>query len=457
MLSRRKFLQGSALSVGAAGLVPFGARAADQSGYKALVCVNLRGGFDCHEAMIGYDQPSYDLWASARQALIDRIDNGNNPGIRSRDNLLPLNPSNAGDYGSRQFAMPGEFSELHSLFENGRLAIVPNVGPLVEPVTRSTFLNETAVLPPRLRSHNDQASTWQALGVEGTRVGWGGKILDAFTQDSPYTAVSLAGQSVFLAGNRTKQVNLPASGRVTQAFGLGSQLFGSPEVATALQNYYSNAAANATNPMMRDYIRMQGEAIDNSTEAGNILSAQTLGDSVEVNGNPLSEQLATVANLIAARDQFGVNRQVFFVELPGFDVHSNLAEQLPDRMSQVSVALANFQAALDSAGIGDMVTTFTTSEFGRTLVANAKGTDHGWGGHHFVMGGAVNGGRIYGSVPTLELDDPQVDERGSLLAQISLEQYGAEMGRWFGLTGSDLDQVFPHRNRFDTTPLGVLI
>ncbi|MEM9840709.1 MAG: DUF1501 domain-containing protein [Pseudomonadota bacterium] len=432
-----------------------GARAADQTGYKALVCVNFAGGLDNHDLLIGHDQPSYDLWTAGRQALVDLIDNGPTPGIRARDNLLRLNPTNNGDFGGRDFAMPPELSGIRNLFEDGKLAIVPNVGPLIEPVNRTTFFNGSALLPRRLRSHNDQASTWQALETEGARMGWGGLMLDAFTQDSPYTAISLAGQSVFVSGNRSRQTIIPPSGQVREAYGTNGNAKGSARIAQILQDYYQNAAANATNPMMRDYIRLQGEAINTSGQAAAILNTQNLGDSVVVPNNPLSEQLGTVANMIAARDQFGINRQVFFVELGGFDVHRDHATVIPRLFEQLSVALTNFQDALDTAGLGDMVTTFTMSEFGRTLVANANGTDHGWGGHHLVMGGAVRGRQIYGDIPTYDLDGDQVDPRGSLLPQIAIEQMGSDLGSWFGLTPSDLDTVFPNRGRFDTTPLGL--
>ncbi|MEM1380685.1 MAG: DUF1501 domain-containing protein [Pseudomonadota bacterium] len=455
MLSRRSFLRSSATAVGGASLAPVAARASGPTDYKALVFVYLDGGIDCHEVLIGYDMASYDLWRGARQAVIDRLDTGPNAGIRARDNLLALDPLNADDFGGRQFAMPPEFSGLHTLFQSEKLAIIPNVGPLIEPTDRAMVDAGTALYPMRLRSHNDQRSTWQALSVEGARTGWGGEFLDAFQQTSPYTGISLAGQSVFLSGKETRQINLPSSGNITEVFGGSGRAYGSRELATKLLNYYKTAGLSADNALMRDIMNSQAQAIDNTDLARTALAGKTLGDAVRISGNDLSEQLATVANVIEARDDFGVNRQVFFVRMVGYDSHSNLTQRLPDLLTQLSDALLSFQNALDSAGLTDMVTTMTGSEFGRTLVSNAQGTDHGWGGHHFAMGGAVAGGRIAGAVPEFDVGNINHEKRGSLIPQISLEQYGSEFGRWFGLTNADLDTVFPNRDRFETAALGV--
>jgi len=455
LLSRRRFIQTTALSMGAAGMAPLAARAADNSGYKALVFIFLNGGADAHDMLIGYDQPSYDLWSSARSSLIERINEGNAAGSRSRDQLLKLNPTNSSRFGGREFAMPPEMAEMHDLFEQGRMAIVPNVGPLLEPTTRSMIEAETAILPSHLFSHNDQSSTWAAFSGEGAANGWGGAILDAFNQSSPYTAISTGGNSVFLQGLQSRQLQLPADGSVRRAFGMDERLWGSSQLASVLQDYYSTAADGATNAMMRDIIRTQGRAVQDSELFASVLDAQTLGDSIRINRNGLSDQLATIANVIAARSEIGVSRQIFFARLDGFDTHNSHADRMPSLLRTLSEAVNSFQNALDAAGLADSVTTFTGSDFGRTLVSNATGTDHGWGGHHFVIGSSVAGQQILGDVPSFELGNEQHRKRGTLIPQIAVEQYGAEMGRWFGLSESELTEVFTNRTRFDMNPLGI--
>ncbi|NRA28685.1 MAG: DUF1501 domain-containing protein [Parvularculaceae bacterium] len=455
LLSRRRFLQTSALGLGATGLAPLAARAADQSGYKALVFIFLNGGADAHDMLIGYDQPSYDNWASARSSIIAQIDEFGERGSRSRDNLLKLNPSNSGDFGGREFAMPPEMAGMHNLFETGRLAIVPNVGPLLEPTSRSMIDAETALLPDRLFSHNDQASTWTAFSGEGASNGWGGAMLDAFTQSSPYTAVSLRGENVFLQGRQTRQVALKPDGDIKRAFGTEDELWGSAELSSMLTDYLSNPSNNTSNVLMRDVINAQGRAIADTERFSTVLSGQTLGDSVVVPRNYLSEQLAMIANVIASRSQLGVSRQIFFARLDGFDTHKNHVSAMPELLRTLSEAVTSFQTALENAGLADLVTTFTGSDFGRSLVSNATGTDHGWGGHHFVIGNQVAGGRIAGSVPSFELGNDQHWKRGTMIPQIAVEQYGAEMGSWFGLSNSELNEVFTNRDRFDTTPLGL--
>lgn len=454
VLSRRSFLQSSAAAMGAAGLAPWSALAADQSGYKALVCVFFVGGADSHDMLIGYDQPSYDQWASARESILNLgFGETANPGARSRDNLLSLAPLNASDFGSRSFAMPAEMSPMKDLFDSGQMAIVPNVGPLIEPVTQQQIIDETANLPGRLQSHNDQQSTWQAFQPEGAQNGWGGLVLDAMNQSSEFAAISAAGQSVFLNGDVTRHLQIGDSDNISSAWGTSGSVYGSSELSSGLRDWYRTNGSNANSPMMRDIINAQGKAIVDSEAIAVALEPQNLGDSVRLDGNALSFQLGTIADCIAARDTFGVNRQVFFAAIGGFDIHRDHAQNMPGLMEQFSAALVSFQNALNAAGLAEQVTTFTASDFGRTLTANATGTDHGWGGHHFVMGGAVRGQRIHGSVPSFESGHDRDFKRGALIPDLSVEQYGSELARWFGLTESELDAAFPNLGNFDRNVL----
>ena len=453
MLNRRNFLQASSLALGASSLAPFSALAADQSGYKALVCVFLAGGADCHDILIGHDQASYDQWAASRQTIINQFAAAGNPGARSRDNLLQLNPLNQADFGSRQFAMPPEMAPLKALFDQGSMAFVPNVGPLIQPLTQQEAIDRTAPRPPRLRSHNDQQSTWQSFGVEGTQNGWGGLVLDAVAQSSPYAAISASGQSVFLTGQGTTHLQVSDSQNVQTAWGTGDGLFGSQELSNRIASWYGRGADGLESPLARDLFRSQAAAINDSAFLQDALLGETLGQSVRIERNELAEQLAAIADLIAVRDKLGVSRQVFFAQTGGFDTHNDQAMRLPARLSLISEAIAGFQAAIESAGLADSVTLFTASDFGRTLQSNATGTDHGWGGHHMVVGGAVRGNRIHGAVPEFQLGHDRDLKRGTLIPDISVEQYGSELGRWFGLTESELNAVFARRSNFDTTAL----
>ena len=450
MFSRRSFLRGSAATFGAAGLAPLASLAADNTGYKALVCLFLFGGCDTQDMLIGYDQPSYDRWAEARRSILDRFPGGAEEGARARANLLALDPLNAASLNGRQAALPPEMAGIKSLFDRGAAAFVPNVGPLVEPTTRQAVEDGFARLPSRLQSHNDQQSTWQAFSVEGAGQGWGGQVLDAFNQTSPYTAISVSGQTVFLSGADTRQLQLSSSGSIRRAFGTDRRVYNSDDATERLRAFYRSGADHLEHPMMRDLVRAQAKAIDDTETLSTLMEEASLGEQIIVDGNRLSTQLATVADLISARSALDVNRQIFFVGMGGFDTHNDHAGRMPGLWSTISEAVSSFYNGLEAAGLGDQVTLFTASDFGRTLSANASGTDHGWGGHQLVVGGSVRGGMIHGALPSLDPGhDQEYRDRGALIPQTSIDQYASELGRWFGLGESELNTVFPNRSRFD--------
>ncbi|MEO1656510.1 MAG: DUF1501 domain-containing protein [Pseudomonadota bacterium] len=453
MISRRHFLQSSGAALSLSPFASMGALAADTSGYKALVCVFLFGGCDTHDVLIGQDVTSYNTWADSRSSILDAFAASSTPTARDRTSLLTLNPTNAADYGSRTFGMPPEMSGLHGLFESGNAAIVPNVGPLIEPTNRQGVVDKTATLPGRLQSHNDQQSTWQSFGAEGTGTGWGGRILDAVAEASPFSAMSINSNAVFLSGDQTQPVSVAASGNVPQVWPTNTLLHGSSTLPGVIRDYYRTSAQTAVNPMMRDIIAKQASAIEDGEALITALAGQTLRDSIVISGNSLSEQLGTIANIIGARGTIGASRQVFFASMGGFDTHNSQASTLPVLLERVSEAITSFQTAIDGAGLANDVTLFTASDFGRTLTANATGTDHGWGSHHFVVGGAVNGQQIHGDVPVFDAEHDQDLKRGALIPQISVDQYGAELASWFGLTNSEINMVFPNLGNFDTNAL----
>lgn len=456
MLSRRSFLHRSAAAMGATALSPLAARANVGGDYKALVCVLFQGGLDCHEMLAGYDQSSYNDWASSRKLILDAFDGSGLGATRERSAFMPLTPQAGNSFGTRQFAMPPEAAELAELFNQGRMAIVPNVGTLIEPVTRQQVMDDTAILPPRLQSHNDQESYWLSLQTEGSRYGWGGRFLDATNGSASYGGFSAGKHSVFLSGRESRQLQV-RDGKAKTAFGTGNAALGSQELAPRIRDWYGRAGgSDRANVLMRDIMAKQTGAIEDMRFVSETLSGENFGEQVLVQGNTFSQQFAAVANMIAQREAFGVNRQIFFVSIGGFDTHANHVDRLPGLIRTFSQAMKSFQDTIDAAGLSHSVTTFTASDFGRTLSSNTTGTDHGWGSHHMVMGGAVNGGGIFGDVAPYVLEHDRDFRRGALIPDIAVEQYASDLGRWFGITETDLDTILPNRGNFDRLPLGFI-
>ncbi|MFT4173605.1 MAG: DUF1501 domain-containing protein [Rhodocyclaceae bacterium] len=468
--SRREFLKRAAAlsSLGAAApfalnLAGIGQAAAQTApDYRALVCLFLYGGNDHNNMVMPYDVASYNTYAAARGGAQSA------GGLaRDRDGLLEITPS-ASQGAGRQFALAPEMAALQTLFQQGKAAVVANVGPLVQPLTLAQYrANASGTLPPKLFSHNDQQATWQAFSPEGARVGWGGRLGDLFKSQnskSIFTAISAAGNNVFLAGDAIFQYQVgvgsaTVNGGATAINGLANtSLFGSStgdDVLRALITQSSNIA------LEQDYAdvvsRNLGAAADIKAAMGGYDPASapfTLPASLT--SSRLAMQLRTVAQLIGARTSLGANRQVFFVSLGGFDTHDNQLTTQPALLREMSDAIAYFSSLTNALGVDNNVTLFTASDFGRTLTSNGDGSDHGWGAHHFVVGGAVRGGNIYGSFPTVALGAADDVGSGRLLPTVSVDQYASTLARWFGVSASDMATVVPNIGRFATADLGFL-
>ena len=453
-MDRRRFL-GTALACGAGAGLPLSlgampALAQPGGGYRALVCVFLYGGMDSFDGLIPYDRPSYDAWRAIRQPLLDRYAEAGVQATRRRGALSRLFPTHG--TGGRDHALAPQLSPLADLFNAGRLAVVANVGPLEQPTTKAMVDAGTAALPPRLLSHNDQQSLWQTSAPEGARSGWGGRAADALKDlsgktGSPYWTISTQSSPSFLAGRDSRP---PEVGSLTlpETRGTREEEFGSRAVGALLRKHLSRPD-DARNLLHRDYAGVQGPSIEIAGELSGLLGSTTQGEVVAQAGGSLATQLATVAKLISLRGQLGASQQVFLCGLGGFDTHKNQAETLPGLQEDIAGAMRAFYDWTVSAGLSQQVTTFTASDFGRTLSPNFDGTDHGWGGHHFVMGGAVRGGRIVGAVPEAALGHGQDFDRGRLIPTISLEQYGAPLAAWLGVPAGEMSAVFPNAGRFD--------
>ena len=468
-LNRRNFLAGSAASfAGATGVLGSlsAAAATNTTGYKALVCVFFKGGWDSSDVVLPYDQSSLDQLEALRPGLFQAYANRSTPSSRSREALLPLNLRNASDFGSRAFAFPPEFAELQSIFNADDLAVVGNVGPLIEPTDSTSFAEASVDLPKRLFSHNDQQSTWQSLGTEGTRYGWGGRFVDAAlasdtTANPLYAAIATGGNDVFLSGEQSKQFtasngNSPRELNIIEREWLigGNDRY--DEVRRRIEAFYERDDFDHTNLMKRDFAEISAGGVAN-VKAYNQARAGITPLQTAFPETSLGQQLKTVAETVEARAGLNVSRQVFYVQIGGFDTHSNQAANLPAHLTQISQAFAAFRDALVERNLWNSVTTFTASDFGRTTIDNGDGTDHGWGAHHLVMGGAVNGGRIYGDLPAPDLSlryyEPQ---RGRLIPTTSVEQYAATLGSWFGLDSSDLRGALPNLRNFAQTNVGFM-
>lgn len=460
--NRRKFLHNcGALGVAsgfAANLGSFNAFAADTSDYKALVCVFLFGAMDGHDTVIPYDLESHTQYSNIRGRLITDLDNsveGFSP--RRRDNLLELPGSSIG---GRTFAFPEEFRPLHELYAQGDLAVVGNVGPLVEQVTRAGFESGGIRLPPRLFSHNDQQSIWQASRPEGALAGWGGRFADIVeaagaNSNSTFTSVSAAGPAVFIQGERINSFQISPAGAQTVDFLDQASHLNSSAFPAHYREVLQNIGGTTSNLFGGDYADVNRTAI----EANEFLATQFAlpGDpTTPMPNSSLGSQLKVISRIIARNANFGVKRQIFFAGIGGFDTHAGQPTVLPGLQAEVANSLRAFHDSMVELGLSNKVTTFTGSDFGRTLNRSGNGTDHGWGNHHYVMGGAVNGGRIIGDIPPPELGHDYDAGRGRLIPQIAVDQYAASLGQWFGLSNSELLDALPGLGNFDQNALGNL-
>lgn len=445
--SRRAFLRRAALLGMAGTAAPFvntlgaigEAAAATGSGYKALVCVFLHGGNDYGNTLIPYDQGSYAAYAQTRAAL-----------ALSRDTLSPLVPDVA-LAGGRQYAMAPSLAPLADLFARGAVAPVMNVGTLVQPITKAQYNARSAPVPPKLFSHNDQSSYFQASSPEGAQSGWGGRIGDlmqAGNGGSALTCINTTGNAVYLTGRHAVQYAVGTGGPVA-LLGNSKTMYGSSTAAATLRELMtkSNAALLAN-----EHARVSKRALDTYAQVSAALAGAPAGNfPLFPSGNSLADQLRMVARMISVSSELGLSRQVFFVGMGGFDLHDNLLTQHPVLMGRVAAAMRAFYDTTVAMGVADKVTSFTASDFGRTLTSNGDGSDHGWGGMHFVMGGAVKGRRLYGRAPDVGANTNDDVGQGRLIPTTSVDQYAATMATWFGVSASDLRTVLPNIGNYDAS------
>ena len=457
-ITRREMLRTASLlgAYGAApfamNLLPFNALAASTAGYRALVCVFLFGGMDCHDTVLPYDSASYNQYASVRQSLL--ADYGRLAGGSSRTlaRLLPMTPTNAADFGGRQFALPEALGPIHQLVNSGQAAIVGNVGPLIEPMTRAQWQANSAQRPARLFSHNDQQSTWMAAAPEGARFGWGGRLADMAiasqaNADASFTAISVSGNVVYLVGQQASAFSIGLNGPAQIETITRTSLYNSQSLPGRVSDLIQDTPNARTNLFERDVAGIHRQSIALNRDLGVALSSQP-PFATPFPASNLAAQLQIVARMIAARSTLGASRQIFFVSTGGYDTHSVQAQSLTGLHTTLATAMRAFYDATVELGVQNDVTSFTASDFGRTLAVNGDGTDHGWGAHHFVIGGAVNGNRIVGDIPDPVLGNSQDSGGGRLIPGVSVEQLAGSLAAWFGLTAGEVQDALPNIGSF---------
>lgn len=483
-LSRRKFLGACCASVGATGMLSALAQlrligavadtsssatvtptpsvaAAPQSDYKALVCLFLAGGNDANNLVVPTDPATYNAYATGRGALAlpqaavlpvaPRTSDGRSWGFHP---ALGTNPDGTVGGG------------LKGLFDQGKLAVLANVGTLVQPLTKELYTSRADLRPLQLFSHNDQQVEWQSsLADKPFTTGWGGRLADltnAFNTNNRISmSITLNGQNSFQVGRSVAQYAVGTNGAVA--------LTGSTGSATSVASFRTAAlndalAAQNANLFETAFAGLTSGAISDSA----LLSSVVTGTSpfaaafTGLNTN-IAQQLHMIARLVNAQQTLGLKRQIFFARIGGWDLHDSqvtagntAAGAHANLLRDVSRAMTAFYQALQSVGAENSVTTFTASDFGRTYNTNGDGSDHGWGSHHFIMGGAVNGGDIYGRMPDFTINGPDDTGRGRWIPSTSVDEYSATLARWFGVSATDLPIVLPNIGRFAKSDLGFM-
>jgi uncharacterized protein (DUF1501 family) len=420
------------------------------SDYKALVCIFLNGGNDASNLIIPNDG-GYAAYAAARRVL-----------ALPQSTLLPLNPVTTD---GRSWGLHPSMTDIHSLFGAGKAALLANVGTLVEPTTRAQYNARTVKLPPQLFSHNDQQVQWQSsVPDQPFKSGWGGRMADLVnslnTNNQVSMSVTLNGFNNLQVGSEVVQLAVqPASNASPKG---GPVVFnnitgGNNAVRYAAQkDLFRGANANL---FASAFGSLSTDAIGTSELLGTVLSsAPTI--STTFPNTSLGNQLKSIAYLISVAGTLNLKRQVFFARIGGWDTHDDQVDvntamgAHANLLGDVSQSMNAFYNATIELGCPNQVTSFTASDFGRTYSSNGDGTDHGWGAHHIIMGGAVNGGEIYGRMPTLTIGGPDDTAQGRWIPTTSVDQYGATLATWFGVSATNLTVAFPNIGRFAKSNLG---
>lgn len=417
--------------------------------YKALVCVFLVGGNDSFNLIVPRDNATYATYAASRGAM-----------AIAQSELLPINP--AGTPAGHTYGLHPSCIEMASLFNASHGALVVNTGTVRQPTSKTQYLTPGYPVPPQLFSHNDQQHQWQyGQPTANGSVGWGGLAADRLAVLNVGAtlplSISLSGENRFQAGAVVQPYSVSASGPVAL------QGYSGNAGATQLSALQDLIAHSYPDPLSRAYASSFGDAMDYyGTMSSALAGAPTLATPFPI-GNSLASAMKMIAQIISTRTALSARRQIFFVSLGGFDTHNAMLTDQPVLFTTLSQALGAFHDATVELGVQDAVTTFTMSEFSRTLNTDSDGTDHAWAGNQFVMGGAVAGKKLYGTpaasggiFPDLTLDGPDCLQRGQMIPATSCDQYSATLARWLGVNDCDLATIFPTLANFPTSNLGFM-
>jgi len=426
----------SGFGLGLGGLLPSTARASQVNDYKALVCVYLAGGNDGNNMIVPVDAARYNAYQNIRGGLA----------LTGNKLLPPISDGNGNPY-ALHYGLP----ELNALYNSGQLAVLLNTGMLQKPLTRSQYLQGLNA-PSNLFSHSDQAVQMQTGQPTANGTGWGGRLLDSLGGNMDnLAAVSVSSPALLLQGS-TVSGNVIVPGNNLSLSGM---------------NLWPDSATLARRKAIDDLLTLNGGSLIRQIANQTMADGLNLADALKSNANlpalntafpgtSIGNQLKEITRLIRLRSQLGPGRQVFFCTLGGFDTHSSQDWQHWSLLSQLSQALAAFYQATQEIGLAEQVTAFTESEFGRSLQSNGGGTDHAWGNHQFVLGGAVQGG-IYGQMPIFALNGPDdANGRGVWIPKIATAQVGATLGRWFGASDAELAVAFPNLAAFASSDVGFM-
>ncbi len=447
--NRREFLRttcrSAAAGFAAASFSRFGmvnALAQSATDYKALVCVFLFGGNDSNNMVVPFDTAGYGAYKTARGGL-----------ALAQGSLLPINPPALG----RPFGLHPRMTGMQTLFNQQHMAVVANVGTLIQPTTRTQFRSRGAQVPINLFSHSDQEAQMQtAILNKVAETGWAGRTADKIQQtfggNFPII-ISLAGTNIFCEGIVAQSIQSNGNPtRLLNGFGGGSTE--STARLSALQNLLTFDTGLS---LVQAASTTTGNAIQNGQALASALASGTPLATVFPPNSGLSSQLQQVAKIIQVRAALGLQRQIFFVSVGGYDTHSDQLAAHNNLFNELNQSLSAFYQATVEMGVASNVTTFTLSDFGRTWLPNSNGTDHAWGSHLMVMGGAVKGGDFYGTFPTLVAGGPDdATSEGRWIPTTSLDQYAATLANWFGVAPADLPSVFPNLGNFATPTVGFM-
>lgn len=452
-LARRDFLKKTALAtVGSSSLYSLmnqfnivNAQSTGLGDYRALVCVFLYGGNDAFSMLVPYTQSDYNSYADTRRNL-----------AIPRDQLIPITPQNAQP---ADYALHPEMADIADLFQSNKLSFVNNVGTLIEPTTREDFINNRVALPPQLFSHNDQQNFVMSLQATKPQQGWASRIAEQMLEINGMTDLSM---NISLSGANTLQMGGAQAPYTVSAGGVSEYWSIRPQ---SQESYDINRVAAYRKLLDQSQSHLFAQAFAD-TQNRSLALGQSVSTALNnitplttefTQSSRLAASLNMVANLIAARSELGMSRQIFFVGIGDYDTHGDQSNRYPVLMREINHSLKSFYDATVELGVSDQVTTFTATDFGRTLTSNGDGTDHGWGSHQMVMGDAIDGGKFFGTMPELVIGSNDDIGEGRIIPTTSMDQYAASLASWYGLSESAIAEVFPNLANFNNASLNLYL